>query len=135
VSDGVIYDFGEVNTLAADLIEEASPATTHRVRQAVERTAFKMRTDWRDLAKDADGKHAKGYPFSIDYDLELLTDGQISAQIGPNRDRGRQAELDVILEDAHGKIKSKPQHNGDKALRNNLLDYETGINIAIGPIL
>lgn len=124
-SGGVDFDFSGIRALTADLgtiPERIIP----NVRKALEVTARNIKDDWRDNAKKANPVHARRYPSTIDYDLELDRDGSISAEIGPNLDRGGQAPLG-FLEEAKGGVASTPQGNARKALRKNLADFERGI--------
>jgi hypothetical protein len=125
MADGVEFDFGELDALAADL-GDAPKSVIPRVRQAVERTAFAIKGDWRKAAQDANGAgHAKRYPAAVDYEMRLGTDGEIGADIGPDPSKGQGAL--GILEDAPGGVRSRPQRSRDRALRENLADFERGI--------
>jgi hypothetical protein len=122
VSD--IFDFGELNKLSADL-GRAAVEIVPKVRQAVEVTARHTKDDWRDLASERNRGRAKRYPKSISYDMQLGEDGSIGAEIGPKI--GGQGSLGGLLEDAPGDVTNAPQHNDQKALRQNLADFERGI--------
>jgi len=123
-SDGIDFDFSGVNALVATL--GAVPAhVIPRARQAVEITARNIKTDWRDEAQQANaGGHARRYPSSVDYDMELDKDGSIGAEIGPNLAKS-QGQLG-FLEESPGDVASAPQGNARKALRKNLADFEAG---------
>lgn len=146
---GIEFDFSGVDSFVADLA--LIPLTTPKnVAAALERTAFNINRAWTDEAKRANRKHAKRYPYTVDYDLSVTPDNSIQAVIGPNlgesggasvsgaiRDlianpRGRrnngggQAALG-ILEDSEGGVAGAPQHNGRKALRKNSYDFARGI--------
>jgi hypothetical protein len=119
----VSFDFGEMNTLAADL-GDAGVKVIPFTRKAVEVTARYIKDDWRDEAKKINSVLNR-YPSSVDYDMELDTDGLIAAEIGPNL--GKAMGSFGFVEEASGDIRSAPQRNVDRALRNNLADFEKGI--------
>lgn len=123
MSDGIEFDFSELNKLAAD-IGNVPASVIPNVRKAVEVTARNIKDDWRDAAKRANPGHARRYPSTIDYDMQLDFDGAIGAVIGPKL--GGQGSLG-FLEEAGGGVRAAPQRNVDKALRNNLADFEKGI--------
>jgi hypothetical protein len=123
-SSGVSFDFGGIQQLAADL-GEIPREVIPKVRQAVEVTARNIKEDWRAEAKKSNRKHARGYPSSVDYDMELGHSGEIGAEIGP--DLGKNQGSFGFLEEAKGDVSAAPQGNARKALRNNLSDFEKGI--------
>lgn len=118
------FDFSELNKLSADLGDVPNKIVP-LVRKAVEVTARNVKDDWRAGAAKASGSHARLFPISIDYDLGLETDGEISAEIGPNL--GRVQGSLGILEDAPGGVRSKPQHAGRKAAKKNEQDFINGL--------
>lgn len=125
------FDFGGLNELVADL-GELPRKTISNTRKAVEVSARKMKDDWRDNAKKSNRRgHAKRYPSAINYDLELDSDGSISAEIGPVL--GGQGSLG-FLEESPGGVASAPQGNARRALRSNLKDFEQGILKAAGEL-
>lgn len=128
----VEFDFYEVNELVADL-GDAPKKVIPNVRKAVEVTARNVKDDWRSEAKSLSGKHAKGYPSSIDYTMELNTNGEIGAEIGPTPGKG-QGSLG-ILEDAPGGVGSRPQKAGTKAAKKAEKDFEAGLLKAVGDVL
>lgn len=123
MADSIGFDFSGLQHLVADL-GAVEPETIKRTRQAVEVTARHVKDDWRDEAKRANRRSARGYPSAIDYDMDLDTDGQIGAEIGPKL--GGQGSLGA-LEESSGEWRSAPQHNARKALRSNVADFERGI--------
>jgi hypothetical protein len=124
MADSISFDFGGIQKLTADL-GEIPTEIIPKVRQAVEVTSRKIKDDWRDEAKRSNPTHARAYPRSIDYDMDLDTDGQIGSEIGPDLAK-RQGTLG-FLEEAKGDVGAAPQGNARRALRNNLSDYEKGI--------
>jgi hypothetical protein len=124
-------DFSALRNLTADLGKLADEAIPN-VAKALEVTARHVKSDWRDNAKRVDRNKAKAYPYSIDYDMHLETDGQISAEIGPNLEKN-QGSLG-ILEEARGGVKTHPQQNARRALAKNVEDFERGILKAVGSI-
>jgi|AntRauMFilla1563_2_1112583.scaffolds.fasta_scaffold00425_10 hypothetical protein len=129
--DSVDFDFSQLNTLVADL-GKVPAAVIPDVRKAVEVSARNIKDDWRAAAKKANPKRARFYPKTIDYDMQLNTNGVIGAEIGPKL--GGQGSLG-FLEEGGGGVRSAPQRNVDKALRLNLADFEKGILKATGGIL
>lgn len=125
--DGINFDFTDLLKLEADLGLITEATTIHKVRQAVEVTARNVKNDWRDNAKASNPEHAKGYPYAIDYDLDLKKDGEISAEIGPKI--GGQGSLG-FLEEAPGGVRAAPQGNARRAVAKNIADFEEGILLA-----
>lgn len=129
--DSVDFDFSQLNTLVADL-GKVRASVIPNVRKAVEVSARNIKEDWRAAAKKANPNRARFYPNTIDYDMQLNTNGVIGAEIGPKL--GGQGSLG-FLEEAGGGVRSAPQRNVDKALRLNLSDFEKGIVKATEVIL
>lgn len=118
--DGLIRDLGTV------------PRYSQRfIHAALGKTAFGMKEGWRSIAGSASGRRAKGYPWSIDY--EVRGDfPSYEAEIGPNL--GGQGSLG-ILEDAPGGVKSAPQKARPRLLKSGEKDFERGLDAAIGDAL
>ena len=100
------------------------------MRKALEVTARHIKDDSK---KTANRTGLKGYAASIDYDLKLDTDGELSAEIGPNM--GKFMGTFGFVEDAPGGVLSAPQHALKKAVRKNEADFVKGLEIAVGKIL
>jgi hypothetical protein len=117
------FDFGEVLTLSADF-GEAGTKVVPFARAALEVSARHIKDDWRE---EADGVNSslKRYGAAVSYDIDLNTDGGMSAEIGPDLSK-RQGTFGFI-EEANGGVRSAPQRNVDKALRRNLADFEKGM--------
>lgn len=118
---GLNFDFGELNALAVDLGEVPLDVIPN-VRKAVEHSAFQVKKDW---AAGAKRTGLKRYAASIDYELELNTDGVVAAEIGPNL--GRTGGSFGFVEDAPGGVKSAPQHAGRNAAKAVEADFVEGI--------
>lgn len=116
------FDFSELNKLAADLGEVPRKAIP-LVRMAVEVTARNIKDSWKPEAKVSGG--ARAYSSSIDYEMELDTNGVIGASIGPNLDRP--GGMWGLLEDAPGGVLSAPQHAGRRAAKKNEADFVKGL--------
>ncbi|MET0888387.1 MAG: hypothetical protein ABWX92_18275 [Mycetocola sp.] len=115
------FDFSELMSLAADL-GEVPRETIPNVRKAVEVSARNVKDDWKKGAKRSG---LKRYAASIDYDMQLDTDGSIGADIGPNL--GRTGGSFGFVEDAPGGVLSAPQHAGRAAAKNVEADFIDGI--------
>lgn len=127
MADSISMDFSDLLKLTADL--GAVPvASIRKIRQATEVSARNIKDSWQKAAAVKDVGAAKRYPKSIDYDMELDKDGQISAVIGPNL--GKPQGALGFLEDAPGGVSAAPQHNDRLALALNIGDYERGLLIA-----
>jgi hypothetical protein len=124
-------DASDFFELAADL--EAAPAKAIKgVRQALERTSRSIKDDGRKLARKRSGKHARGYPATFSYDLDLNTDGELSSEIGPTI--GGQGSLG-ILEEARGEVEATPQNALRDATRQHTEDLFRGLEKALDDIL
>lgn len=135
------FDFSELNALTQDL-GSVPTSSIPKIRQAVEIAARKTKDAWRQTAAPLSGRHARQYPASIDYELELNTDGEISAEIGPNLTRyggktgqGGLAPSLGILEDAPGGVRARPQRARQKAAQVGADDLETGLAKALEDLL
>lgn len=136
------FDFSELDKLFVDL-GEAPTKMIPLVRKAVEVTARNIKDEWRKDAKRAGGRYFPRYADSIDYELGLNKDGEITAEIGPNMSdhgvltrsvgrpsvKGGIAAAWGIIET--GGITGQPATNsGRKALNNNKQDFVKGIGLA-----
>lgn len=83
------FDFSELDALAADL-GTVPQRVAPNVRKAVEVSARGMKDDWRAIAREPSGRHAKRFPGAIDYDIDDLADG-VTADIGPDASKGQGA--------------------------------------------
>ena len=126
MTDGIKFDFSEVNQLAADL-SDAGLKVVPFVKKAVEVTARNIKDDAQAFSSAASGIHARAYPHSIDYDMKLI-DGAIGAEIGPNMGKN-QGQLG-FLEEAHGGVRAKPQFALRRAAKKNEADFIKGITQA-----
>jgi hypothetical protein len=124
------FDFSSLNTLAADFGKVAADVMPN-VLKAIQVTSVHTKNDARDAAKKANRKHAKAYPYSIDFDIEKKP-GQISSQVGPNLSKN-QGSLG-ILEEAQGGVRSAPQSNLRTAAKKNIPDFEKGMRLAAGSV-
>lgn len=126
MSDGISFDFSDLNTLIADL-GAADEKIIPNVRKAVEVSARNVKDDARKDAKEQNTEHATRYAGSIDYDMKLDQNGVIGAEIGPKLGgRWGQGSLG-ILEDAPGGVRAKPQRSLQKAAKAVEKDFERGI--------
>lgn len=122
------FDFSELNELSADL-GQVPLRVIPNIRKAVEITARNVKDDWKAGVPSIQSRGSRLFESSIDYDLQLNSDGAISAEIGPNLDRvGGSFGL---LEDAPGGVRSAPQHAGRKAAKKNEQDFMDGLAKAI----
>jgi len=121
MSDGFSFDFSELNTLAADL-GDAPVKLIPFARKAVEVTARNIKDDARKTAKR---RGLQKYAASIDYDMQLDTDGMIGADIGPNLEKAQGTF--GFVEDAAGGVRSTPQHALRNAAKANEADFEKGL--------
>jgi hypothetical protein len=124
MTDGVKFDFSELNQLAADL--GAAPKNIGPyLHQAIETTSRHIKNDWNQrLYKKG---HAKLTGHSITYDIEAKAGvvSQIKSEIGPVKGAGVQAGVVLLLE--YGSIRNRPHREGAQALKNNIPDFEKGI--------
>lgn len=123
-----IFDFSELRALSVDL-GEAPVKMIPFVRKAVEFSAFEGRKTWRKYSKEhsVDGS-LSGYSASIDYDLNLDMDGEISATIGPNL--GRPQGSFGIVEDANGGVGGYARHDDEATAKAIEKDFVRGIEKA-----
>ena len=139
-SDGVQYDFSELNKLGVDV--GAVPAASGKnLFAAVEVGAANTRDTAR---KNATGMaHAPAFPRSITYDIgsgyslarETLGSGgadSITAEIGPDKARP-QGALGNLIE--YGSVNNPPQGIMHGALQANEADIERGVQKAIDTAL
>lgn len=121
------FDFTEVDALAADLGEVPARAKVN-VRKAVEVTSRGIKDDWRNVSKGLSGRHAKGFPSTINYDIEVVSDGVIG-EIGP--DLGRKQGSLGFLEEGVGSQNTSGQNAMPLAVKANENDFLQGLLMAI----
>lgn len=115
--DRLVRDLGEFPRHAGRFVESA-----------LKRTAHNMKESWRSLAKGPSGGHAKGYPFSVDYDITKRTFPNFEAEVGPNL--GRAHGSLGILEEANGGVAAAPQNMRPQVVKANEADFERGMDRA-----
>lgn len=122
----VSFDFTDVTGLIADMGEV--PAHLQRnVRKAVQVSAQDVRDDMRAVARASSGRHARGYPASMSYDIEVTGDGVI-AEIGPDPSKGQGAL--GFLEEGVAARGTSPQHAARLAAKANQDGFIRGILMA-----
>jgi hypothetical protein len=120
------FDFTEVDALIADMGEV--PRRLHaNVRKEVQVSAQDVRDDMRAVARASSGRHARGYPIAMDYEIESLADGVI-AEVGPNLGKN-QGQLG-FLEEGVGSQNTSPQRATMLAVRANQDSFIRGILMA-----
>lgn len=102
------------------------------VHAALGKTALGMKKSWQEHAEGPSGSHARGYPFSVDYDV-TGDFPRYEAEIGPNLGRGQGAL--GILEDAPGGVTAAPQKARPKVVSDNEADFEKGLDKAVDDAL
>lgn len=139
-SDGVQYDFSELDKLAVD-VGDVPAASGKNLFAAVEVAAVNVRDTAR---KNATGMaHAPAFPRSISYDIgagysfarENFGGGgadSITAEIGPDKARP-QGALGNLIE--YGSVNNPPQGIMHGALQANEADLERGITKALDSAL
>ena len=83
------------------------------VEPVVKKAAVNVKKDWRDGAKASAGRHASGYPFTINFDMTRTLTG-VEAEVAP--DASGQGNLAPILE--FGTVHNPPQGDGQRAADN-----------------
>jgi hypothetical protein len=131
VSDGIDFDFSEINQLAADLGSVADNAGPF-IRSAVQFTATNVK---RDAAK-AVGSSAKGWKpaaAAIDYDIKAEA-GQggsnLTAEVGYNKEKGA-GPLGSLREFGAPGQQLAPHNDLANALESNQADFQKGLEIAV----
>lgn len=141
MSDGIQFDFSQIDQLAADLGNAPADAGP-KIRKAVEVTAFKIKNAWRDKLKGT--KRMPVAFLSVDYeiaantsilhDLTASTVGEanaITAEIGARTGK-KQATFVTVLEFGAPGNNLAPRGYGAGALQENQADFVKGLEIAIG---
>lgn len=134
MSDGINFDFSEINALAADL-GDAPRDAGKSIRQATEISARKIKDAWaKKLEGTPDVPHGSR---SITYDLDAKP-GQdkstITAEIGAEKGR-LQAPIVTVIEFGAPGNNLPPHGYGAAALQENQDDFQKGLEIAIGDVL
>lgn len=116
------FDFTELTAFDATLGDV--PRQTHEnIAKAVEVTARGIKDDWRNVSRGLSGRHARGYPFAVSYDIEKVGDG-VLAEIGPEQEgQGKFG----FLEEGVASQGTSPQHAARLALKANQDDFIRGI--------
>jgi hypothetical protein len=106
-------DLSGLDALTAD-IEGTRAVIEREGRAVVSKGALNIKNDWRTNAMASAGRHARLYPYTINYDI-AQAGGVIEAEIGPDRSKDQlQAALGAILE--FGSVKNAPHNDGGRAL-------------------
>lgn len=82
------------------------------MRAIVARGALHVKADWRANAAATSGRHARAYPYSVNFDI-LPIPGGASAEIGPDKGK-KQGKLGNLLE--YGSVNNQPHNDGGRAL-------------------
>jgi hypothetical protein len=133
MSDGVSFDFSEINTLTADLTK-APVDVLPKIRQALEVTARHIKDDWRDDWQGSSTVPAGAY--AITYDIQgaaslLSGKSAMSAEIGPEL-KGQGAIVGML---EYGTPNTGPRGFGAAALKKNEPDFVKGIGLATEGVL
>lgn len=122
-------DSADFSKLSADL-GDVPERSGRNLRQAIEVTARHVRDAARENAQGM--SHAPAFPYSITYDIDgsgsRATGSQLSAEIGPDKERS-QGALGNLIE--YGSVKNPPQGIMHGALQANEADFERGVDRAI----
>jgi hypothetical protein len=106
-------DARQLDDLATALVADAERAE-QGMREIVERGALNVKNDWRANAVVSSRKHARRYPYTVNYDVTPVPGGA-RAEIGPDRAKSRQqASFGAILE--FGSVHNAPHNDGGRAL-------------------
>ncbi len=124
------FDFSDVLAFEAELGDLPRETITN-VRNGVEFAARATKDEFRGVAKAASGQHARGYPAAINYDVDLKSDGEISAEVGPVL--GGQGSLGIL--DDGGAVNAAPQHASRKAAKVAEKELIIGVLKAIDEVL
>lgn len=141
MTDGIVFDFSEIDKLAADL-GDAPRNAGENIRKAVEVSAFKIKESWRDKLKGT--KRMPIAFLTIDYEVnanvsiirDLVSSVQgeadtITAEIG-SRTGKKQATFVTVLEFGAPGNNLAPRGYGAGALQENQADFQEGLSKAIG---
>lgn len=104
-------DLGDLDALTVRIVAAAA-GVEREGRGIVSRGALNIKTDWRANATASAGRHARLYPFTINYDV-TETAGVIEAEIGPDKAKP-QGALGNLLE--FGSVRNPPHNDGGRAL-------------------
>lgn len=126
MSDGLSFDFAQIDKLAVD-IAEVTALSAINVEKAVTVTARNVKDAWRDKLKGSQTLPA--LPYAVNYDVNVTpgATSSIDAEIGFDKDKN-QGPLGNISE--FGTPKTAPRGFGLASLHENEADFEKGINLA-----
>jgi hypothetical protein len=125
--DGLFIDTHQLDQIAIAL-GNVPQATLPKVRSAIQFNANLVKQEWRKSLQG--NRFAPVVPYSITYDTQELGDG-ITAQIGAEKDTGKQGGVALLLEYGAPAKKLAPRGYGAKAVLDNLGDLRQGIGKAI----
>lgn len=129
MTDGIDFDFSELNKLGADLGEVPIIAAPN-IRSAVQFTATLVK---KEAAKSVGRGRWSAAAAAIDYDLHGTTGarlGGISAEVGYNKGRAG-GPLGNLREFGAPAQNTGPSNDLLKALGNNQADFQKGLEIAL----
>lgn len=131
MSDGIQFDFSEIDQLAADL-GDAPRDAGKRIHQAVEVSARNVKDAWAKKLEGTEGvPHASR---SITYDLDAQPGDNrtiLTAEIGSEKGR-LQAPIVTVLEFGAPGQNLSPRGYGAGALQETQADFIKGLELAIG---
>lgn len=127
MTDGISFDFHELDQLTADLTSITVRAPK-KVRQAVEVSARNVKDKWSDKLKGEDRlPHA---PRTITYDMAKDDHAlNIGAEIGSERGR-MQAPIVTVIEFGAPGNNTSPRGYGSGALQETEADFIKGLELA-----
>lgn len=144
MTDGLKIDARELSTLARDLGMLSGPLVVEAAQKAVEQSAARVKAAWNGrLYREGSARRTAG---AITYDVGTAhtfdlwqTDavprtggseqGTIIAEIGPKRNRGRQAGVIRLLE--NGSAHNPPHGYGAASLLESEGDFDAALAFAI----
>jgi hypothetical protein len=123
-------DFGDLLAFEVELGDLPRQTITN-VRKGIEVAARATKDEFRSVAKGASGAHARRYPGTINYDMDLKSDGEITAEVGPVP--GGQGSLGIL--DDGGAVNAAPQHASRAAAKVAEKELIVGVLKALDEVL
>ncbi|MFG2826112.1 hypothetical protein ACGFWI_01295 [Streptomyces sp. NPDC048434] len=101
-------------TRTALVFQRSAADAAQQMARVVTRGALNVKNGWRENAIVTSGRHARLYPYTVNYDVHPIPGGA-HAEIGPDRSKDHlQASYGAILE--FGSVHNPPHNDGGRAL-------------------
>ena len=120
----------DLSRLSADLKAAGTRAGVDATA-VVKRGALNVKRGWAQNVRITSGGHLARLPYTISYDV-TVSGGFVTAEVGPDKGRGGQANLGAI--DEYGSRNNPPHMNGQRALDDEAPEFYRQLERIVGKV-